>query len=247
MQEINQPVKGAIHSFESFGSADGPGVRSIIFLQGCPMRCQYCHNADTWKIRPGDTTADELLKKALRYKPYWKEKGGITVSGGEPLLQIDFVTDLFRKAKKKGIHTVLDTSGQPFTEAEPFYSKFLQLMEVTDLVLLDLKHIDPAMHKTITGHSNENILQMARTLSSLKKPVWIRHVLVDTLTNQEEDLRRLHDFIETLESVERVQVLPYHSMGAFKWKQLGLEYPLEGISAPSPEDLNRAREILQES
>ena len=147
---------GAIHSIETFGLVDGPGVRYVIFMQGCHMRCKFCHNADTWKVKEPDQSAEAVLKKALRYRPYWKENGGITVSGGEPLLQIDFLIELFTQAKKEGVHTTLDTCGQPFTFEEPFFSKFKQLMKVTDLVLLDIKHIDEKAHKELTGHTNQN-------------------------------------------------------------------------------------------
>ena len=141
----DKQMKGYVHSLESFGSVDGPGVRYVIFLSGCAMRCQFCHNPDTWKMGQGqEYTADELLKKALRYKVYWGNKGGITVSGGEPLLQMDFLTELFRKAKAAGVHTTLDTSANPFTDKEPWHSKWLELMKYTDLVLLDIKQIDEA-------------------------------------------------------------------------------------------------------
>ena len=172
---------GAIHSIETFGLVDGPGVRYVIFMQGCHMRCKFCHNADTWKTKEPDQSAEVVLKKALRYRPYWKDNGGITVSGGEPLLQIDFLIELFRLAKKEGVNTVLDTCGQPFTFEEPFFSKFKQLMNVTDLVLLDIKHIDEMAHKDLTGHTNSNILELAQYLSDIQKPVWIRHVLVPTI------------------------------------------------------------------
>ena len=168
-----EEVKGAIHSIETFGSVDGPGVRYVIFLQGCRMRCQFCHNADTWKIMEGSETAEDVLRKALRYKPYWKHSGGITVSGGEPLLQIDFLLELFKLAKQKGVHTVIDTCGNPFTREEPFFSKFQELMQYTDLVMLDIKHINQAKHQQLTGWGNDNILDMARYLSSIDKPVWI--------------------------------------------------------------------------
>lgn len=236
---------GAVHSIETFGSADGPGIRFLIFLQGCRMRCQYCHNADTWKIKTGDTDADTLLKKALRYRSYWKNKGGITVSGGEPLLQIDFVTDLFEKAKKKDVNTALDTSGQPFSRDPEFLERFDRLMNATDLVLLDIKHIDPVRHQEITGWSNENILDLAGYLNSINKPVWIRHVLVDGLTSNEKDLRDLRSFLDGLENIQKVEVLPYHSLGAYKWKELGLAYPLEKVSPPSDEDIQRAKKILE--
>ena len=164
-----EALKGYVHSLESFGSVDGPGVRYIIFLTGCAMRCQFCHNPDTWDMKKGTLyTTDELLEKAMKYRSYWKNDGGITVSGGEPLLQIDFLTELFRKAKANGIHTTLDTSGNPFTREEPFFSKFNELMKYTDLVMLDIKHIDDEQHKILTGCTNKNILDLARYLSDIK-------------------------------------------------------------------------------
>lgn len=165
---------GRIHSIESFGSVDGPGIRFVAFLKGCHMRCQFCHNPDTWDMNGGETkTADALLSQALKYKTYWKKSGGITVSGGEPLLQIDFLIEFFKKAKAKGVHVTLDTSGGPFTREEPFFSKFNELMKVTDLVMLDIKQIDEEAHKKLTGWSNLNILDMASYLSEINKPVWI--------------------------------------------------------------------------
>lgn len=235
---------GAIHSIETFGLVDGPGVRYVIFMQGCAMRCKFCHNADTWKIQAPDQEASAVLKKALRYRSYWKDNGGITVSGGEPLLQIDFLIELFTLAKKEGIHTTLDTCGQPFSRKEPFFSKFQELMKVTDLVLLDIKHIDQDKHKELTQHPNENILDLATYLSFIHKPVWIRHVLVPTINTDEKFLKKLDSFISTLENVERVEVLPYHTLGAYKWKELGLEYPLEGISPPSQEQIDLAHTLL---
>ena len=241
-------ITGRIHSTESFGAADGPGVRFIIFTQGCRMRCRYCHNPDTWDIRGDDTctdmTADELLKKALRYKSYWKNDGGITVSGGEPLLQIDFLLDLFKKAKAEGVGTCIDTAGNPFTREEPFFSKFNELMEYTDLLLLDIKEINPARHKDITGWDNANILDMARYLSEIGKPVWIRHVLVPELSDFDEDLDALSEFIKTLNNVQRVEVLPYHTLGKFKWENLGIKYTLEDTNPPSPERVDNAQKKL---
>lgn len=237
--------KGYVHSLESFGSVDGPGVRYVIFLSGCAMRCQFCHNPDTWKMGEGQPyTPEELLKKALRYKTYWGDKGGITVSGGEPLLQIDFLTEFFRQAKAAGVHTTLDTSGNPYTEAEPFYSKWQKLMEYTDLVLLDIKQIDEEAHKKLTGHTNKNILQMAEKLSEMRKPVWIRHVLVPGGSDRDDYLNRLAQFIHTLKNVERVEVLPYHTLGIFKWEKLGIPYPLGGVRLPSEERIANARKIL---
>ena len=225
-----QELKGYVHSLESFGSVDGPGVRYVIFLTGCAMRCQFCHNPDTWNMQAGTLyTTDELLKTAMRYRTYWGEKGGITVSGGEPLLQIEFLTELFRKAKEQGIHTTLDTSGNPFTREEPFFEKMQELMKYTDLVMLDIKHIDDEKHKVLTGCTNENILDMAKYLDEIGKPVWIRHVLVPERSDEDVALEKLHEFIEELGNVEKVEVLPYHTLGAYKWKELGYEYPLEGI------------------
>ena len=238
-------IKGRIHSVESFGSADGPGVRYIVFLKGCNMRCQYCHNPDTWAKDGGELmTPEEVLKKALRYKTYWKEKGGITVSGGEALLQIDFVTELFRLAKEKGVNTCLDTSGNPFSLEEPFKSKFDELMKYTDLFMLDIKHMDDAAHRKLTGQTNQNILEMAAYLSDHGKAMWIRHVLVPGITTEEDELQRLRSFLDTLKTVERVEVLPYHTLGVFKWKELGIPYQLEGVDPPTKEQIDRAKEIL---
>lgn len=238
-------ITGRIHSVESFGSADGPGVRYIVFLKGCNMRCQYCHNPDTWAKDGGELmTPEEVLKKALRYKTYWKEKGGITVSGGEALLQIDFVTELFRLAKEKGVNTCLDTSGNPFTVEEPFKSKFDELMKYTDLFMLDIKHMDDAAHRKLTGQTNQNILEMASYLSDHGKAMWIRHVLVPGITTEEDELYRLRSFLDTLKTVERVEVLPYHTLGVFKWKELGIPYQLEDVDPPTKEQIDRAKEIL---
>ena len=238
-------MNGFIHSMESFGSVDGPGVRFVIFLAGCPMRCQFCHNPDTWNIQVGDQkSADDILEQALRYRPYWKDGGGITVSGGEPLLQMDFMIELFQKAKEKGVNTTIDTSGVSFTREEPFFGKFNELMKYTDLLLGDIKHIDDEQHKILTGHTNENILDMARYLSEIGKPVWIRHVLVPERNDQDEYLKKLYDFIKTLNNVEKVEVLPYHTFGEYKWKELGYEYPLTGIEPPTKERIRNANEIL---
>lgn len=241
-------ILGRIHSTESFGAADGPGVRFIIFVQGCRMRCRYCHNPDTWSLEGDSTTVEmspeEALNKALRYKSYWKNGGGITVSGGEPLLQIDFLLELFKLAKAEGVSTCIDTAGNPFTRKEPFFSKFQELMKYTDLLLLDLKEIDPARHKDITAFDNSNILDMAKYLSDIGKPVWIRHVLVPGLSDFDEDLTKLREFIDTLKNVEKVEVLPYHTLGKFKWENLGIKYSLEDTDPPSAERVDNAQKIL---
>ncbi len=243
--EKNLNSFGLIHSTESFGSVDGPGVRFIVFMQGCKMRCKYCHNPDTWFSDKGNwTTSDELLAKAMRYKSYWKTDGGITVSGGEPLLQIDFLIDFFKKAKENNINTALDTSGNPFTKKEPFFSKFNELLKYTDLILLDIKHIDNQQHKSLTAQENTNILEMASYLSQVNKPVWIRHVLVPDITDNDKYLSELADFIKTLNNVEKVEILPYHSLGEYKWQELGLNYQLKGVNPPTEERIENAKTIL---
>ena len=217
----------------------------IVFVRGCHMRCAYCHNPDTWEIGGGEEiTASSLIKKALRYKSYWGTEGGITVSGGEPLLQIEFVTALFKLAKENGIHTTLDTAGNPFTREEPFFGKFNELMKYTDLVMLDIKEINPQRHKELTGFDNSNILDMARYLSDIQKPMWIRHVLVPETTDFDEDLDKLGAFIKTLSNVERTEILPYHTLGRFKWDELGIKYRLDGISPPTKERIENAKHRL---
>lgn len=242
---MTEPVKGRIHSTENFGTVDGPGVRFIVFTQGCKMRCEFCHNPDTWKIGGGrEVTTDEVIEEALKYRGYWGEEGGITVSGGEPLLQLDFLTDLFKKAKALGIHTTIDTCGRPFTYEEPFFSKFNELMKYTDMLLFDIKHIDNEGHKKLTMNPNDSILEMAKYLSEINKPVWIRHVLVPQRTDYDEFLVRLDAFIKTLNNVDKVEVLPYHTMGIFKWEDLGLDYPLKGIEPPTSDRVENAKKLL---
>ena len=236
-----------VHSVESFGSVDGPGIRFVIFLKGCAMRCQYCHNPDTWDRAGGNLrSVDDVLSQALRYRSYWGEKGGITVSGGEALLQIQPLTELFHKAKGLGINTCLDTSAQPFSRKDGRFSAFEVLMKYTDLVLLDIKHIDNDAHKQLTGWENENILDCARYLSDIHKPVWIRHVLVPGINDDDESLHRLRSFLNTLSNVERVEVLPYHDLGVYKWEQLGIPYKLTDVKPPTKESVLHARKILTE-
>ena len=236
---------GRISSTESFGSVDGPGIRFIVFVQGCRYRCQYCHNPETWERAGGyEATPEEMFREALRYRPYWKERGGITVSGGEPLLQLEFVTELFRLAKEKGVNTVIDTAGEPFTYDEPFFSAFEELLPLTDLFLLDLKQIDDDVHRALTGTSNESALALARFLSERGKRMWVRHVLVPGWTTGEEDLRRLSEFIAGLKTVDRVEVLPYHAMARHKYEALHLPYPLGDTPVPTAEEIARAEAIL---
>lgn len=236
---------GLIHSCESFGSVDGPGVRYVIFMQGCNMRCAYCHNPDTWKIGIGDTSAQEVFKQAIRCKSYWRNGGGITVSGGEPLLQIDFLIDLFTLAKKEEVNTCIDTCGQPFdSNNKEFMTKFNKLLELTDLLLVDIKHIDNEKHIKLTGKPNTNILEMLKYLDKVKKPVWIRHVLVPSINDDELSLYKTKEFIDTLSNVKRVEILPYHNLGVYKYAKLGIKYRLEGIKPPTKEDLIKANQIL---
>lgn len=237
---------GYIHSTESFGSVDGPGVRFVIFMSGCPMRCQFCHNPDTWDMRSGEKIGvDELVEKAIRYRNYWKSDGGVTVSGGEPLMQMDFLIELFKKFKAMDVHTVIDTSGAVFTREDSFFSKFTELMKYTDLLLVDIKHIDNEKHIELTGRTNENILDMLKYLSDIRKPVWIRHVLVPRKSDYDEYLIKTRDFIDTLDNVEKIEVLPYHTLGVTKWEQLGIPYELDGIDSPSQERVDNANRILK--
>ncbi len=232
-----------IHSFESFGTVDGPGIRFVVFVKGCPLRCRYCHNPDTWDISKGDTyEVSDIAARVLKYKSYFENGGGVTVSGGEPLLQIEAVTELFTTLKGKGIHTCLDTSGGVYTEANA--DKYDALLNVTDLVLLDIKEIDDEKHKALTGISNKNTLSFARLLSDRKIPMWVRHVLVPGVTEFDEDLRKLKAFLDTLNNVEKVEVLPYHSMGRVKYENLGLPYTLDGVEAPTKERVLNAKKIL---
>lgn len=277
----NKQILGYIHSTESFGAVDGPGIRFVVFLQGCKMRCKYCHNPETWNlvadysrlnsedlseaereelakrieentkmlkdkgIKLEARTPEDVLKQALRYKPYWKGDGGITVSGGEALLQIDFLIEFFKLAKAEGIHTAIDTAGNPFTREEPFFSKFRELMKVTDLFILDIKQIEDQKHRDLTGFTNANILDLAQYLSEQGKHMWIRHVLVPGITTDEADLRKTDAFIRTLKTVDKVEVLPYHKLGIQEWERLGIPYQLEGIDPPTAEQLKLAKDILE--
>lgn len=236
---------GHIHSFESFGTVDGPGIRFVIFLQGCPLRCQYCHNPDTWGAGGEEHSAQSVAARALRYKNYFGGKGGVTVTGGEPLLQIDFIIELFQILKAQGVHTCVDTSGVTFHKDDAAnVEKHKRLAEVTDLFLLDIKHIDEEKCKVLTGKSNENTLAFAKFLSDNGKKMWIRQVLVPNITDDEADLQRTRAFIDSLQTVEKVEVLPYHTMGVVKYEKLGLQYPLANVQAPTKERVMHARRIL---
>ncbi len=221
-------MQGRIHSLESFGTVDGPGVRYVVFMQGCPMRCKYCHNPDTWEVNAGTLMdADYIIEQYERNKGFYTD-GGITVTGGEPLLQIDFITELFEKAKAKGIHTCIDSSGITFNPDSPeVMAKFDKLMPLTNLVMLDIKHIDDEHHLELTKQHNKNILAFAQYLSDKGVDTWIRHVVVPGITDDEEYLYKLGYFIGGLKTLRALDVLPYHDMGKVKYEKLGIDYPLK--------------------
>ena len=240
-------MKGRVHSIETCGTVDGPGIRYIVFLQGCLLRCQFCHNPDTWELNGGkEMTVEEIISEVKDYIPYMKYSGGgITVSGGEPLIQKEFITALFKECKKLGVHTAIDSSGGCFVNSPHYIESLSDLFSVTDLVLLDLKQIDAEKHKKLTGLKNDHILDFAKLLSERNVPVWIRHVLVPGITTDEENLINLSGFISNLNNVEKIEILPYHKLGVYKWKELNLPYPLEGVDPPSDEMVRKANEILQ--
>lgn len=240
-------MKGYIHSVESFGTVDGPGIRFVVFLQGCPLRCKFCHNPDTWELRQGtEMTTDELIDSYMKNRAFYS-KGGITVTGGEPLMQLDFVTELFTKAKHYGIHTCIDTSGITFRENDSEYTvKLRKLIAVTDLVMLDIKHIDSTEHKSLTGAGNENILAFAKFLEKTNVELCVRHVVIEGITDDADDLKKLGLFIGKLKNLRYLDVLPYHTMGITKYEELGLTYPLEGVEPTSKENALKAKGYIME-
>ena len=231
---------GYIHSIQTFGTVDGPGVRFVVFFQGCPMRCQFCHNPDTWDMGDGkEKSVDEILEMFERNRAFYKT-GGITATGGEPLQQMEFLIELFTKAKAMDVHTCLDTSGFSFQDNE----RMERLMAVTDLVMLDIKHIDEEAHIDLTGCSNHNVLEFARYLNRIQKPVWIRHVVVPGITMNEESLEQLGKFLKALSNVEKLEVLPYHTLGENKYEKLGMEYPLKGVPQLAKDEAVKAENII---
>ena len=234
-------ILGKIHSIETCGTVDGPGIRFVVFTQGCPMRCQYCHNPDSWNYETNNLiSTDEILKQYDGVKEFCK--GGITVTGGEPLLQIDFVTELFKKAQGKEIHTALDTSGILFDINNT--EKYDKLLEYTSLAMLDIKHIDNEEHKKLTGCSNKNVLDFAKYLSEKNIPTWIRHVVVPKITYDEKYLSQLGEFLAELKNIKALDVLPYHDMALAKYENLGLEYPLKKLPPLTKEEAINARNII---
>jgi pyruvate formate-lyase 1-activating enzyme len=237
----NRPI-GRIHSLDTFGTVDGPGIRFVLFMQGCPLRCAYCHNPDTWNCSGGrPMTVEEVLAEIEPYVDYYRRSGGgVTVTGGEPTLQAPFVAALFEEVQRRfGLHTALDTSG--FCE----FKHVETLLNVTELVLLDIKHINNEQHRALTTQPNVRVLAMAEQLSRIGKPVWLRHVLVPGVTDQAEHLTELGRFIGGLRNVAKLELLPYHRMGVYKWNSLGIPYPLEGVQPPSDREVARARELIE--
>lgn len=239
--ELEKNKIAKVHSVETFGTVDGPGIRFVLFLQGCPLRCKYCHNRDTWDSSLGTKrTLEDILSEIKRYTSYFNTShGGVTVSGGEPLLQAQFVTELFKELRKLNIHTAIDTAG-----SLPLNDDIKELLKYTDLVLLDIKHINEEKAKELTSLSNKNNLNFARYLNENNIPVWIRQVLVPGYTDSEEDLKELKKFIDSLSNVRRVELLPYHKLGEFKWKDCNEAYPLQDVEPPTKEQIKRAKEIL---
>lgn len=241
----SSPV-GYYQSIESFALVDGPGVRSVLFLQGCPFRCLYCHNPDTWpylKINP--ITPEEALSKLIRYRPYWKNNGGVTVSGGEPLSQIDFLLAFAKLLKKENISFVIDTAGGPFTYEEAWLSKFEELLKYTSLIMLDIKTVDEELHRKITGVSNKHVLEMFDYLGKIHFPIWARHVLVPGLTDDDVLLKETADFLDHFDNIQKREILPYHDMARFKYEKLGIPYPLENTQLPTKERIENAKRILK--
>jgi pyruvate formate-lyase 1-activating enzyme len=240
MEKLDLRYYAKIHSIESFGTVDGPGIRFVIFLQGCHLKCKYCHNRDTWDINCGNyESLDDIFNKILRYKNYIYPNGGVTVTGGEPLLQVKFLIELFKKLKAENIHTCIDTSGMVAITED-----IKTLLSLTDLVLLDIKHIDPIKSKNLVGFSNERELAFAKYLSDNGIHMWIRQVLIPGYTDDESDLLKLKDFISGLENVDKIEILPYHDMGKYKWKELGLKYELDDVRVANDDDVKRAKKIL---
>ncbi len=241
METFDRNKYGRIHSIESFGTVDGPGIRFVIFMQGCALKCKYCHNRDTWDVNGGTlTSADELLDKIERYKSYiLPSGGGVTVTGGEPLLQAKFLITLFRELKKRNIPTAIDTSGMV-----DITDDIKELLSLTDLVLLDIKHINDEKCKELVGFSNKKELDFAKYLSDNNIPVWIRQVIIPGITDDENNLLELKKFINSLKNVKKVELMPYHELGKFKWENLGLNYELADVPSATTEDIQRVKKIL---
>ncbi len=240
-------MTGKIHSIETFGTVDGPGVRLVVFMQGCPMRCLYCHNPDTWRVGAGEEIAPETIIEEYEKNRAFYSNGGITVTGGEPLMQLGFITELFALARERGIHTCIDTSGAVFCpESEEHIRRINELLSLTDLVMLDIKHVDAVRHKELTGRDNGAVLAFARHVSDRGVPIWVRHVVVRGYTDDPRHLRALGEFIATIRSVKAIDVIPYHTLGVMKYRELGMTYPLDGVEPTTQEELGEAKKYIME-
>ena len=235
-------VTGRIHSIETCGTVDGPGIRFVIFMQGCPLRCKYCHNPDTWKLGDGEEkTVEELISEIKKYKSYMKfSGGGVTVTGGEPLLQGKFIKELFKKCKEENIHTAVDTSGYIFNDITK------EVLDYTDLVLLDIKSYNKNSYKYITGVELDPTLNFMEYLGKINKPVWIRYVLVPGLSDNEESIKGLSLYLSNFRNVDKIELLPFHKMGEFKWKELGYDYELSNTEEPTKKEIIKAMSIIKE-
>ena len=235
-------LTGKLHSFESCGTVDGPGIRFIVFTQGCPLRCKYCHNPDTWDIKDAKYERDIefTINEIKKYKPFFRNGGGLTITGGEPFVQLNYIEALFKRSKEEGIHTAVDTSGYIFND------RVKEVLEYVDLVLLDIKSIDPHTYKELTGVELENTLKFAKYLDSIGKPTWIRHVVVPGITDKKENLEKLADYVSKLKNVEKIELLPFHQLGTHKWEEMNLEYPLKDIKEPTAEEMKDARQIFRD-
>ena len=242
MEEENEIIKGRIHSFESLGTLDGPGIRFVVFFQGCGLKCKYCHNRDTWELDAGvEYSAEGIIKKAIRSKTYMESSGGgITLSGGDPFMQQNFLLDLVKKLKEQNIHVTIDTSGSFLLT-----NKVKEILNYTDLVLLDIKHIDDDKCIELTGATNKYTLEFAKYLDHIGKDMWIRQVIIPGYTDDENDLFKLKKFIQSLDSVKKVELLPYHDLGKFKWQTLGFNYELENVPSPTSEEIQKIKDLLE--
>ena len=229
-----------IHSIESFGTHDGPGIRMVVFVQGCQFRCLYCANPDTMDVKGGHfVEIEELVNRAVKQKPYFRKNGGVTVSGGEPLLQRSILKKLFDRLHEENIHTVLDSNGRLIDQQAK------DLLDVTDLLMLDVKHFNNAWHKKLTGLSNTNTFKVAEYRESTGKPMWLRYVLVPGWSDQEEHLHELGQHFKDYQNIERIEVLPYHRLGVHKWEALGMEYKLKNVPPPDAQKLENVASIFK--
>lgn len=235
---------GRIHSIETFGTVDGPGIRFVVFLQGCRWRCRYCHNPDTWRLDGGtEMSAADLVTQASRYQAWFSSSGGgVTVSGGEPLLQAAFVAEFFERCQAAGIHTCLDTACATEDSFDMLDESLARVLAATNLVLLDIKHTDPATHRTLTGGAPEGTLRLAQLLAEQKIPIILRHVVVPGITDDKAHITRLVKTACALPNVREIQWLPYHRLGEYKWRELGIPYTLADIPPADEALMERIRQ-----